>query len=327
MLRDDRPYVRLRLPGPDLSRRKSLQHVVSVSLGSSRRDHSVDVELLGEDFRIERVGADGRFERAKTLLQEYDGRVDAIGLGGIDIYLYSGTRRYEILDGIKLRDVVQKTPVVDGSGLKNSMEPAAVRWLSEQPGFNLSEMNVLMVSAVDRFGMAKAFSETGARTVFGDLIFALGIEVPVYTMEKLAQLADELLPKIVKTPFDKLYPIGSEQDKEPDPRFSQFYEDADIIAGDFHYIRRYMPPDLAGKTILTNTVTAHDVEELKKRGVRYLVTTTPEYNGRSFGTNVLEAAFLVLLGKPWPEITNDDYLELLEKLEYEPVLRRLDKGD
>ncbi len=304
-----------------------MRHVVSISLGSSRRDHSVDVELLGEDFRIERIGADGRFERAAELLREYDGRVDAIGLGGIDIYLYSGTRRYEIVDGAKLRDIVEKTPVVDGSGLKNSVEPAAVRWLAEQPGFDLSQMNVLMVSAVDRFGMASAFSEAGARTVFGDLIFALGIKVPVYTMEKLTQLADELLPKIVKTPFDKLYPIGSEQDKEPDPRFSEFYDDADIIAGDFHYIRRYMPPDLAGKTILTNTVTTRDVQELKKRGVRYLVTTTPEYNGRSFGTNVLEAVFLVLLGKEWEDITDEDYLALLKELDYEPALRRLDKQD
>ena len=283
--------------------------------------------MLGEDFRIERIGADGRFERAVELLRKHDGRVDAIGLGGIDIYLYSGTRRYEIVDGAKLRDVVKKTPVVDGSGLKNSVEPAAVRWLAEQPGFDLSQMKVLMVSAVDRFGMAEAFSEAGARTLFGDLIFALGIKVPVYTMEKLTQLADELLPKIVKTPFDKLYPIGSEQDKEPDPRFSEFYEDADIIAGDFHYIRRYMPPDLAGKTILTNTVTARDVEELKKRGVRYLLTTTPEYNGRSFGTNVLEAAFLVLLGKKWEEIADEDYLALLKELDYEPVLRRLDRED
>jgi hypothetical protein len=28
-----------------------------------------------------------------------------------------------------------------------------------------------------------------------------------------------------------------------------------VIAGDFHYIRRHMPPDLSGKIILTNTIT------------------------------------------------------------------------
>ena len=297
--------------------------VVSVSLGSSKRDHEVETELLGQKIFFKRVGTDGDFERAQELLREYDGNVDAIGLGGIDIYVYSGTKRYELVDGLKLRDVVKKTPVVDGSGLKNSLEPEAVRWLEKNLEFDLSTKTVLMVSAVDRFGMAKAFSESGCRTIFGDLIFALGIKVPVYSMEKLTQLADELLPKLVKTPFDALYPTGAEQDAEPDPRFSEYYDEADIIAGDYHYIRRYMPDRLDGKIIVTNTVTEHDVGELTARNVGKLVTTTPVLGGRSFGTNVLEAAFIVLIDKPLDEISTDDYLDLLMKLDYKPTVRNL----
>jgi len=297
--------------------------IVSVSLGSSKRDHTVDVELLGQDFNISRIGTDGDFAKAETLLKELDGKVDAIGLGGIDIYLYSGTTRYELVDGAKLRDVVKTTPVVDGSGLKNTVEPEAVKYLAAMPEFDVANKTVLMVSAVDRFGMAKAFSEVGSKTIFGDLIFALGVKVPVYTMDKLASLADELLPKIVKAPFSTLYPIGAEQDAEPDPKYSEFYDEADIIAGDFHYIRRYMPPRMDGKIILTNTVTERDVEALKNRGVAYLITTTPEYQGRSFGTNVLEAAFLVLINKPWADISPEDYLGLLKQLDYKPLIRKL----
>lgn len=300
-----------------------MKKIVSVSLGSSRRDHTVEVELLGEDFEISRVGTDGDFVRAEARLKELDGKVDAIGLGGIDIYLYSGTARYELADGVKLRDVVKNTPVVDGSGLKNTVEPEAVRYLAGLPELDFAHKTVLMVSAVDRFGMAKAFSEIGSKTIFGDLIFALNVKVPVYTLDKLASLADELLPKFVKAPFSTLYPIGSEQDKEPDPKFSEFYDQADIIAGDFHYIRRYMPSRMAGKIILTNTVTERDVKALVDRGVAYLITTTPEYNGRSFGTNVLEAAFLTLIGKKWEDITPEDYLTLLKKLDYKPLIRKL----
>lgn len=303
--------------------RKGLKKVVSVSLGSSKRDHAVEVDILGEKFSISRRGTDGDFDRAKTMLRELDGCVDAIGLGGIDIYLYSGTKRYELVDGAKLRDTVRETPVVDGSGLKNSLEPEAVRQLAATPEFALAGKTVLMVSAVDRFGMAKAFAESGAKTVFGDLIFALGIKAPVYSLEKLASLADELLPKIVKAPFHTLYPVGSEQDAEPDPKFSEFYANADIIAGDFHYIRRYMPPRLDDKIIVTNTVTERDLAALKDRHVACLVTTTPEYRGRSFGTNVLEAVFVVLIGKSWDEITTDDYLKLLKRLDYKPTIKWL----
>jgi hypothetical protein len=58
---------------------------------------------------------------------------------------------------------------------------------------------------------------------------------------------------------------------------------------------------------LTNTLTARDVEELRARGVARLVSTTPDFGGRSFGTNVIEAALLALLGKRWEDVTPDDY--------------------
>lgn len=296
---------------------------MSVSLGSSKRDHEVEANLLGEKFRIRRLGTDGDFDKATQLLKDLDGKVDAIGLGGIDIYLYSGTKQYEIQDGAKLRDTVKKTPVVDGSGLKETLEKETVVYLVDKAGFELEGKTVLMVSAVDRFGMAKALASAGCNMIFGDLIFALGIPKPVYSFEQLSKLADELLPKICKTPFHVLYPIGAEQDKEPDPKYSQFYDQADIIAGDFHYIRKYMPDEMGKKDILTNTVTSKDVEMLKERGVANLITTTPEFDGRSFGTNVLEAALITMLNKPWLEVVPQDYMRLLKELDFKPRIERL----
>jgi hypothetical protein len=75
--------------------------------------------------------------------------------------------------------------------------------------------------------------------------------------------------------------------------------------------------------VLTNTVTLADVQELRKRGVEWLVTSTPEIDGRSFGTNVLEAVLLTLLGKSWEEVGPGDYLELIEQLQLKPRLLAL----
>jgi hypothetical protein len=52
-----------------------------------------------------------------------------------------------------------------------------------------------------------------------------------------------------------------------------------------------------GKTIITNTVTPADRQRLQEAGVKTLVTTTPCLQGRSFGTNVLEAAIVAASGK------------------------------
>ena len=99
-----------------------MKKIVSVSLGSSSRDHQANVNLLGEDFDISRVGTDGKLAVAIEKVEELDGKVDAIGLGGIDVYLYAGKKRFALRDGLRLLNAAKVTPVVDGSGLKNTLE-------------------------------------------------------------------------------------------------------------------------------------------------------------------------------------------------------------
>lgn len=303
-----------------------MKRVVSVSLGSSKRDHRVEVELLGEKFDIARRGTDGDFEAALALLRELDGQVDAIGLGGLDVYLYAGKKRYVLRDGLKMMEAVKVTPVVDGSGLKNTLEREVVHYLAQNTDLLKKGTKVLMVSSVDRFGMAEAMSELGCDMTFGDLIFSAGIPYPIKTVEEIEEIANKTLPELTKMPIHMLYPTGKKQetqDEEKVKKFATYYYDAEVIAGDFHLMRRFMPGGLTGQTILTNTTTAEDVEFLRDKGAGTLVTTTPEFNGRSFGTNVLEAVLVAILGKPWEGVTPEDYLDLLKRLAFEPRIVKL----
>lgn len=302
-----------------------MKKVVSVSLGSSKRNHLAQVEILGEQFEISRVGTDGDMEKAKSILRELDGKVDAIGLGGIDVYLYAGKTRYVLQDGLRLLATVKNTPVVDGSGLKNTLERQAVVFMREQ-GLIKQNTRVLMVSAMDRFGMAEAFSQSGCQLTIGDLIFALGVPLPIYNLDKLQSIAEKLMPIISRLPFKLLYPTGQRQEKQQNStKYSKYYDAAQIIAGDYHFIYKYLPTRLKGQTILTNTTTQQDVEELMQRGAGVLVTTTPNIQGRTFGTNVMEAVFLALLNKTWEEVTVDDYTRLLKQLNWQPSVLWLRK--
>jgi hypothetical protein len=291
---------------------------VSVSLGSSSRDHRAEVDLLGQRFDITRVGMNGSIDRALAKLRALDGTVDAIGLGGIDVYLYAGTQRYALRDGLRLLEAVKTTPVVDGSGLKNTLEREAVGYLTHELGMNLAGKRVLMVSALDRFGMAQALVAAGADVIFGDFIFALDLDKPVHGLAEFEEMARKYLPDACKLPFQFFYPTGKKQDRPPQPKYPEYYDDAEIIAGDFHFMRQFMPERMDGKMVLTNTLTARDIEELRARGVTSLVTTTPDFGGRSFGTNVVEAALIALLGKAWSDVTDDDYARLLAELQLRP---------
>jgi len=300
-----------------------MKTIVSVSLGSSTRDHRVIVDWLGEKFDISRIGFDGSIERAIEKLKDIDGRVDAIGLGGIDVYLYAGTKRYALRDGLRMLESVKKTPVVDGSGLKNTLERETVRVLQERGIVDFRGLPVLMVSALDRFGMAQALVAAGAHVTFGDFIFALEIDKPVSSLAEFEKEAARYLPDACKLPFQFFYPTGKKQERPPEPKFTQYYDAAKLIAGDFHFIRQHMPDSLAGKVVLTNTVTEKNVAELRERGVSLLVTSTPNLGGRSFGTNVMEAALLAKLGKRWEDVTESDYLDLLHRLRFEPRVETL----
>jgi len=305
-----------------------MKHVVSISIGSSRRDHKVSMEINNEQVIIERIGTDGDIERAISLIKELDGKVDAFGMGGIDVYLNAGKTRYKIKDALPIREAARITPMVDGSGLKTSLE-------KEIPAFinaNVEELmgkSVFILPAIDRYGMAEGFSRLGCQLVLGDLMVALGINIPIRSLRMLDRIAGIIAPIACRLPFEMLYPTGKEQNRDTgrSGKIDKFFYDADIIAGDFHYIRQYMPEDMQGKMVVTNTVTAEDIKWLGRCGIRTLVTSTPDLGGRSFGTNVIEALLVALIGKTSEEITSEDYLRILKEIDFRPRVEQFDGGE
>lgn len=298
--------------------------VLSVSLGSSQRDHTAHLQLMGEDFQLQRIGADGSMEKMLSLIRQYDGKVDVFGLGGMDLYIQAVDRRYTLRDAQKVANAAQITPIVDGSGLKNTLERRVVEYLQERTNVFAGRKRAGVVSAMDRFGMAKSLEEAGFEMKYGDLIFVLNIPIALTSLETLAFIARLVMPVISLLPFSMLYPTGKKQESSK-PRNSRFFLDADIIAGDFHFIKRYMPEKLPGKVIITNTVTKDDVELLRDAEVEVLVTTTPEFEGRSFGTNVLEALLVAYTGSK-TELEAEEYLQLLKELDFKPRIMELQKG-
>ncbi|MER2139739.1 MAG: quinate 5-dehydrogenase [Succiniclasticum sp.] len=269
--------------------------VISISIGSSRRDAKGSLLLGDTEVMLERKGTDGNMDEAARLLQFYDGKVDAMGLGGTDLYLVAGNHRYVFAESERLLKKVRYTPVLDGSGLKNTLERMAIRYLADAHIIDFNGKNVLLVCAVDRFGMAEALAGQKCKVLFGDIVYGLGCNIPIRSLASLRRWAAVLVPVITRLPIKWLYPTGKKQDSHIS-RHPEYFINSDIIAGDFLFIKRFMPSSLEGKTVITNTVTAADRQMLKDAGVKTLVTTTPCLQGRSFGTNVLEAAIVAASG-------------------------------
>lgn len=297
-----------------------MKRVVSVSLGSSTRDKTAVVDFLGEPIELSRVGCDGSLEAFGRKFAELDGKVDALGVGGADVWLVLGDRRYAFREIERLVSVAKTTPVVDGSGLKHTLEREAIRRLAADGIVDFRNSKTLLVSAVDRFGMAQALAEQGGSVVYGDLLFGLGLPIPVRSYAAVERLGSVLLPIVTRLPFKWFYPTGEKQTQRT-PKNVRYFVEADVIAGDWHYIRRFAPDRLAGKTVLTQTIRTADLELLRSMGVARVITTTPTVEGETFATNVMEAALVARSGKR--TLDEAEIRDALAKLAWSPTVTNL----
>lgn len=300
-----------------------MKRAVSISLGSSKRNKSVTVTLLGEEITIERIGTDGDMEAAAQKYKELDGKVDAFGVGGADLGLLVDTKWYPLHSVSKMVRFVEKTPIVDGTGLKITLEGRAATFLDQNIPDYLQQhgRTVFIMTGADRWGLTRSFSEAGYECVFGDLMFSLGIPIAIKSPQQLKTMAALLMPIAGRLPFSWVYPTGEKQE-ERKPKHENLFQWATVTAGDCHYIKRYMPDDMQGKVVVTNTTTPADQELFRKCGVKYLVTATPVLEGRSFGTNMMEAALIAISGKG-RVLTHDELNELLDQLKFEPQIQEL----
>ncbi|MCP4142360.1 MAG: quinate 5-dehydrogenase [Chloroflexi bacterium] len=295
-----------------------MKYAVSISLGSSSRDKKVEVKFNDEIVVIERIGLDGDVTKAKRLYEELDGQVDAFGMGGVDMSLRLDGKEHPLRAALKLIENVKKSPVVDGRGLKHTLErrffELAAPALGETPEFKKAFIPV----AADRIGLATAISEVTKEVIFGDLMVALGLPLPVRGLKNFKRVAKFMFPLVSYFPMSLLY-YGSDG-AEQKPKYQKYWKESDLIAGDFLFMRKYMPKSIAGKTIITNTTTDQNLLLLKERGARRVITSTPRYDGRSFGTNTMEAALTAYadLGRP---LTDAELNNLIDELDLHPQVK------
>jgi predicted amino acid dehydrogenase len=302
------------------------KEIVSVSLGPSSRDYEFGTRMFGEEIHVRRFGADGDVRRARELVTQFDGQVDAIGLGAMNVYFKVG-HHISIHQQIQqIATAAQITPVVDGVHLKNTLERWAIGRVAEQQRGIFAHKRVFVVSGIDRYAMAEVLSSYTHQILFGDPIFHLNLPFALRSFSQLERYADLVLPALCRAPYGKLCPVGREQDLRT-PRGIKYFDRADIIAGDFAYIRRFAPENLRRKVVITNTLSADDVEDLRQRGVESLITITPPLNDKHpfVGTNVIEAIFVSFMDRPVAQITDDDYLNLVARSELEPRITILNE--
>jgi hypothetical protein len=225
-------------------------------------------------------------------------------------------REYPLNAALKLVEGVKQTPLCDGRGLKHTLERRVFELAKPQLG-NARFKQAFVPVAIDRIGLAEAVVEVSDKTVFGDLMVGLGVPFPIYGITAFKRVARIMLPLVSHFPMSMIF-YGSDG-AEHEPKYAKYFEESDLIAGDFLFMRKYMPQNLSGKTILTNTTTEENIALLKERGAKTVITSTPRFEGRTFGTNMNEAMLTAYAGKG-RRLSDDELNELIDTLGILPTV-------
>lgn len=301
-----------------------MKKIAVIHVGDESRQEKV--AFLGQTVEVERIGCGGDVDQARKIITEFDGRVDAVALEGLPAYLELGPRRVAHETGVTLPEAARKTPVVDGSGIRDGLERWGVILADKaQPGI-FSQKRVLMVPGLNHNGLASSLARRGSAIRYADptVFFALPPLPGIGTRPTLGQAAPRTLSQLRDAPFRRLYPQpgvpGTARSEAP-------FAWADLLAGDIGAIRRYSPPDLRYKTIVVESADEADAEALRERGAAILVTLMPgvDRNGSpaKWSAAAIEGLLVALRTSADSPLSEDTYLDLLADIEWQPAIHYL----
>jgi predicted amino acid dehydrogenase len=301
-----------------------MKHVLVIHLNDD--SETVQGTILGEQVQFHRLGCRGDVEKARQLIRDNDGKVDAIGLEGFPASLQlAGVSRPHAI-GATLAAEAKSTPVVDGSGVRPSLESWSIILADRaQPGI-FSQKRVLMVPGLNHDSLARSLSRHASEIRYADPVvyFALP-DFPGTGMQQLAhQLAAPTLEQLKDAPFRRITP----QPGQPGTaRAAKPFEWADILAGDIGAIRRYAPQKLNRKTVVVEWASQDDLDDLRARGVALVISLIPSLEGDGGmdrrSSALVEALLAALRARPDLPLTENTYLDMIASLQWQPAIHVL----
>jgi predicted amino acid dehydrogenase len=295
-----------------------MKKVVTVSLGSSKQDFSFTTEFLGQTFQIKRLGADDNTTQAWELLRRHQATADAMGLGEISDHWHVGQNTVINKETRRLLNVVTKVPVTTGSTLRRLLQVRAVRHVHNELGHYFNNNVVLFLNGMRNYDMAVALSDYTPNLQFADALTQTGAPALLTSLLQLELYAKGHDLMLTGKPGEML---ESSLTAFKNNRLAAAIDKAQVIVGTFHEIKEAgSPVNLEGKTLITSAVDEDRMAYFKHCKVNLVIDVSPNLFERVVGVNVIEAMILAALGKSPEDVSDDDFIEILDELNIQPRL-------
>ena len=293
-----------------------MKTAVGISLGSGEHNFEFETDFLGQRVKVWRLGTDASTTKTVKLLKAWERHADAIGIAVVKDKYALPSRRDIDRDVSQLTDVVTRVPVTTGARLADILQEWAIRHVQNTLGRFFTNASVLFFSGMSNLKLAQTMSEYTQNVSFADPLLQLGIPKLLTSLDALQlytagahRVLDWALPGVMSS--------------DPVKEWNRFLlrkamQGSTVVVAPVHELDDFDRNDLEGKTIVTSTVSDERIAKLKDKGVAMVVDGSPFLFDHVMAPSLLDAMIIAATGKKPGELLEDDYLEILTRLQVEP---------
>ncbi len=295
-----------------------MKKVVTVTLGSSKKDFEFKTRFLGQDFQVRRLGADKDSSKAWELLRRQQVNADAIALSDMPDHYHVGLRTVVNKESQRLMQVVTRVPVTTGASLRRLLQVRAIRHVQKELGHYFNNNLVLFLSGMRNYDMAVALSDYTKNLSFADPVFQAGSPLLLGSLDQLELYAKgkELLPDIVPGEF-----LKSVLRTVKNRIVANAVAKSHVVVGTFREIQAVASGgNLEGKTLITSAIDDEALAFFAKHKVNLVVDVSPKLFDRVVGISTITAMILAATGKSESELSDHDFEEIIHELDIKPRL-------
>lgn len=295
-----------------------MKEIIMIAFGSAKENFDEQITLLGETFRVKRLGVDFHFKLAVELIKKYRHQCDILCFSGfpIDIKLDGKIHIHEQTK--ELRKAAGDTPWTDGGNLKFMALPLFLKNLAMKEPFLFKGKSIGFYSGIVQWDYLPAYQELSEDLIFADPYSLTGIPAVIRGFSSFRKMAGKVSPILKRINLEHLKEKDFQHKLTKAPTMKPFF-DADIFVLNETQMEYLKLQDLTGKTVILDQIDNFSRKQLDQANADRVYSCFPDFvNMPHLGFSGLEAILLAHLEKK--KLDQDDLLEIITHLKIRPEI-------
>ena len=289
--------------------------VVSVTLDDPDGDYDQVLNFLDRKVRLVHSGVGNSPQDAIRLASSWAPRSDAMAFAAAGHGFGVAPRAAVVAQII---DEVGHPTATAGESLRDVLQEWSVRHMQVmEPGyFNNARVTMLGTRTAGAVGRVLAewtpnvrLAESAGLPSAPD---AMSLIPGADVVGDMARRVADLVPGILT------HPMASAVSAVTRPSVEEALRRSDVVVGDYAAIVAFGVPELAGKTVVTSSVSPERLARLADLGVDVVLDTVPQPFDVTVDEATLQAMMMAVTGAAADRLTHDDLLDMIESAGLQP---------